>query len=336
MSTRETRTIIVTLSISIGLAACGTEADLADDSAVTEEGALQLAYVNLGSKYAIGSMGDDALARATGVIRSNEGTCGVTFISKHYGITAGHCTDGGPTPLPVGLYETSTLTASQINAHAAVDKSLGWPNWKVPTLLGSPGYKVSGVGCFVVRDCRTNHLLNCPTASNTDIAMLHCPSRSGARAGWVRAWRETENPEPVGTKVRVRWYHEIVNLSTTPGTSQDWLHYGKYDSATHLTENFHYTYSHQMIPLDANTGSVTAILTNGNGQTNVSVCHGTSGSGAFASVFGVYYLLGPMVTASSASTLLCQNPSASNTSNYVASQHARAFGYLPEVQQDRF
>jgi hypothetical protein len=341
MSTREARRIIVTFSLSIGMAACGMEGDLTDDSAVTAGDELQYTYVNvLGAQFAIGGLGDDALMRATGVIKSNQGTCGITFISKHYGITAGHCTDGGPNPLPVASYQTTNLTAAKIFTHATVDKSAGWPNWRVPTPLTSgDGYVLNGaVGCFKVRDCRTASLLNCPTTTNTDIAMLHCPSRSGARAGWVRVWREFENREPIGTRVRVRWYHEIVNLSTVAGNSQDWLHYGKYDSTTHLTENFHYTYNHQMVPLDTNVGSVKSFVTgSGNGQASTPSCHGTSGSGALAPVFSTYYLLGPIVTMTDAGSVLCQNPSNSNNlTNYVNSERTRAFGLLPEVQQDRF
>lgn len=341
MSPNAVKVPVLALSVVILSGGCGpleTE-ELEPDSSETN-GELQAVYVNLNSYYAVGPKGDDALARATGSMWTSEGTCGLTFISKHYAITAGHCVTGETSPITVSTYETTNLSPLRISAQATVDKSGGWPKWRMPTRLGAAdNYNVSSFLCAVVRNCHSSPTVSCPTTTGTDIAMLFCPLRPVARQGWMPVWGETHAPETTATNLRLRWYHEIVALSTTQGQSQDWLHYGMYDDKTHLKENFHYSFKHQLIPLDTyspNAGSK-RILAVGSTlvDTNIAVCHGTSGSGAVSEVNGVPYLLGPMKTGNNTTTVLCQPANGTPVSSYVRSGYATPFGKLTEVRSDR-
>lgn len=213
-----------------------------------------------------------------------------------------------------------------------------WPfYWRANTLSSSDGYVVNNgngpMDCYVKRRCDVAYgpLIDCdPNALNSpyqesdldevDIAVLECPSRVSIMGNDAKsvtlASSDDGNTSDDGDFIEVFWFHEVVDLyagsgnggSTTP--YNNFVHYLWYDY-DELGENYHYYtkhQNHQLIPLRSrwrngirykSLGFGTGVY-NKEVNTNVPICHGTSGSGAFKKrgSDGAIHYLGPMRTGS--------------------------------------
>jgi len=266
-------------------------------------------------------------------VDGSEGNCGATFITPHYAITAAHCLrDSSIGTLPSGAPNTSYLfrirqvTLSNtvgtpfqnaVKAQAKVRYRSGqsaWPHWEREASMSSTYYAVQDHTCSLARRCndgKNGQRYMCPTnirhqvpTTQADIALVYCPGRQ-ATASWTAvetADVEATNAGGDGRSIEVRWFHEVLELSThnlTRGTiANNFAHYAFYDTDPEKPlawrDNFHYrapyaTFDYFPIitrysarngdigyPLEA-TGRMSPTLT----YMNASVCHGTSGSGVF-------------------------------------------------------
>ncbi|MFZ5892349.1 MAG: trypsin-like serine protease [Myxococcota bacterium] len=295
------------------------------------EGAIQWAYVS-SSQTAVGkgahlvtSWGSGRKAKSVGYVRpfSNtwshsglESTCGATFISDRYAITAAHCVDKWNLPT---CYSSSaspgsalkvvqvTTTSLDINEYGQQSVVTGeWPAWtRADPLTSGEGYTLTEHTCYVRARCDnqsgTNPDLhfgrcNCPDDSANfngqvvDIALLYCPNRSKVGSNWseVASTAETTN-----TSVESWWFHEVPDLSIDQNPfplyqpAYNYQHY--YLLQDDRTQNWHYNsqnHTLQLLPIVSHmdvSGQDYYITAAGTtyASTNISICHGTSGSGVF-------------------------------------------------------
>ncbi len=231
------------------------------------------------------SMGDDLkvtgavimpLRDGTGKVRVNSASvplrasCGVTFISPHYAVTAAHCVDSGSIPNPatdlltVEQYDISSLSAAKIAASSVVTG--GFPNYTRPQLTEADGYKVTKyTQCKLVQRCGDyGPRIGCNTTS--DVALIHCADRS-VFGRWIPV-AHTDNGTGL---VEMPWFHEVVDmLLDDPGPApvlqvpEDptyfqrvfaWMarkdrydHYTVYRGEATADQNYHYT-AQQLLPL---------------------------------------------------------------------------------------
>lgn len=287
----------------------------------------------------------DTKGRATGAIRYKtaagwHASCGATFISPHFAITAGHCVAAEylaieRTPFAIEQYDTTQLDLDALRAQAHVAGV--WPDFHRPRRLDArDGYHVQRIeDCVVTR-----------RNVDADIALLRCPSR--ASTDWVRVATSDDGRGAV----EVRWFYELLNLSITgedrPDQPRDnWQHYGLFTEPAAL-QNYHYFHSaadrdHQLLPLQSThtAGGVAYRRTGDFGSrtnyfTNVPVCHGTSGSGVF--IAGTDDFLGPIAAGRFTRTLcdVLNDPAPSRmASGYPRRIYSARLEALPEVQRDR-
>jgi len=156
---------------------------------------------------------------ATLLSPSGGGNCGLTYISKHYAITAAHCVDqnwssafatnGGFT---VKQILTTNLFPLFVEGQAN-GTSGTFPNWTTTQLDSSLGYVVTPTTCKVLWRCDSRYGPRvCPPLDGAnfkevDIALIHCPNRAATSYVQVNAG----NP-PVGSAVQTIWFHEILAL----------------------------------------------------------------------------------------------------------------------------
>lgn len=297
---------------------------------------------------------DSRAARSEGVIRalSPDGTyafsCGVTFITPHFGITAAHCVDSESFDIDwnnssdprddkfvvqqfdtgairAGLDAGNPLTAWTLLLHSIVNGT--FPNYSQPNKLGClNGYCITGH----YRECRVRYRCssrfgneNCPDAAkddDVDIAMIHCADRPSS-AAWADVTSANDKP---GQSIDVHWYHELLNMpmdaSDPNGPADGFEHYTAYNPPQNnphpaRRNNFHYSHGdqHQMIPLVSSTfpsGTPYKVLNTWSetSSTNAYGCHGTSGSGVFFRNSVAF--LGPVTTGGSPiAGRLCNDPS---------------------------
>jgi hypothetical protein len=297
------------------------------------------------------------MAKATAAIRMTNNsngaihaTCGATFVSRNYAVTAAHC-------VSAIIFQTGLLTLEEINVTqldsnevSAYSTVVGtWPNWQPAGRL-TTGYSIRNSLCTVQRRCSNfwGTRQACPIAEDADIALIHCPNRLNTD----RALTTAEiAPFPVDIDdqatltVNTWWFHEVYNLPVEDDGTERWQHYGRYISGQ-PNNNFHYR-PHQLVPLLSywfpdGTKYKTVPF---NGATlnsmDTPVCHGTSGSGVFAGDSNV--LLGPAISAGNHSQIgnrLCDRfnalqPGGDNT-RYIRGAITAAFVTgSPEVLANR-
>jgi len=358
---------LLLVSMTLLLGACGTDDESEPNLAVIRNG-VQLVWV--ANTEAATTRGVNLLressrsrkGRATGnlILPQSTGvkyTCGVTFISHQYAITAAHCLDSGTTTLTTNFtvqqYDTTQLDLNAFSTQSRVSGT--WPNFqRVNKLTAAQGYKkLPPQTCRLVRRCSYGRT-GCPFTQDIDIALLRCSARSKTELNWVPV--STSNDS--GTQnVDIWWFHEVVNLSTSAthivpyAPANNWNNYGLYPANGDLTQNYHYWHSsvdtdHDLLPLiskqSANGVKYKGLGHEGSSITrmNIPVCHGTSGSGVFRSsadeVLGVVSNFGTVFERNG--TTLCEDMTTSSLeqgSGYTQRQYAAAFQSLSEVSGDR-
>jgi len=292
---------------------------------------LQSKYLNtmFSGVFAVtGGLGDTRQARSTAVLKARNPTpnipfnsCGATFVSPHFAVTAAHCVQGmglnvvSPSDLFLEEVKIGNLDASEFSAYQNITGTWGeGVGWGHGTL--TQGYQTTRFNqCRVVRRC--SHNANdpsgvCPFNATVDIALIHCPDRTGTFAFSpdvveliapqlpAAVWDQTNQA------LNVWWFHELYELPIEPGPPSPpdrWEHYGRRGLEN---QNFHYTTWHQVIPLlsffhpvpiNGQPQPLRVIGANGNFPnemvSNAPACHGTSGAGVFANDSIVF--LGPVV-----------------------------------------
>jgi len=300
--------------------------------------ALQLGYtpnVNLVTR----ELGGTTMAQASAALRLTNikpgvpfGSCGITFVSKHYAVTAAHCVDHIPIrgrvtveEIDLGDYDPNEFFASLIVQGT-------WPNF-VPTARLTSAYAASRMhGCIVTRRCDPNEggRQACPIAENADIALVKCTERlktdyaRTTHALAIDGW-PTDVDDQLNMFINVWWFHELYAMPTEDDGSDRWAHYGALTTGQE-SQNWHYLYDHQLLPLlsfsfDDGTQYHTLTSTHATRNTTTApACHGTSGSGVFLN--GANIFLGPVITAgadSQASGRLCDRFDAVGTQQRLAS-----------------
>ena len=251
-------------------------------------------------------------------------TCGMTFISPHFAVTAAHCVESGDTnrdgviekPLPEGTWFwiqyldlDDNLALSRILDQAEVEGT--WPSYERQSGLASHELSAIWDVCTLQYRCAFSRTASCPsTVPNVDIALLQCLNRAGP-------WATMATNVGFGSEVEVWWFHEVLNLPPEDGTGWPpdrhehytiWPGYNK-------GNNYHYqrmrptggAFDYQLIPLvsrkylhfgdDPFPYQVTLANNNlTNWESDIQgACHGTSGSGVFEQ--NTSNLLGPVATA---------------------------------------
>jgi hypothetical protein len=271
-------------------------------------------------------------------------SCGVTFISKHFAITAAHCVQGfgidrnntvdaGDDLISVLQFDMrSFITANGNNPWQAQARLFQqsqvtgtWPNYQ----RNSP--MACGVGyCITMADmqCRVKFRCAFPTPADnggdcpigvagTDIAMLQCPNRPA-----TYPYSHVAPTEALNAPIDIHWYHEMLNMplyaADNVGPTGGWDHYGHYDTTVSgpfgRLNNYHYSQNRgQILPLISSqfpNGAHYKITSTGGSAswTDAFGCHGTSGSGVFQA--GTTNFYGPVLTANTSATngRLCIDP----------------------------
>lgn len=272
---------------------------------------LQLSYIPWATLA--GSNVGTAMTDVTGVIRGRNisptvpfGSCGMTWVSKHYGVTAAHC-----------VKHLAIRQMSLIVEQVYLGELDSTEFWNYATVLGdwSTGWRPGGTltrgyatrrftGCYVSRRCDTRNggRQSCPITDEADIALIKCPGRTDTEhaqttGDLAQFGLPADVDDLVTLNVDTWWYHELYLLPTEDDGTERWSKYGKYGGETVANQNWHYTREHQVLPLLSHqhpTGELyrtvptTRTMLN---ETDTPICHGTSGSGVFIS--GTNYLLGP-------------------------------------------
>lgn len=273
------------------------------------------------------------------------GSCGSTFVSPHYAITAGHCVDKLRLGETVELEEIEISTLNWIELLDYVSVSGTWPEWSVGRL--TTGYEVTSYDCELRRLCYGAQNGDCPLANtDVDLALLWCPQRQrstfAVTTDALTPWgTPTYIDEIVRLPVDVWWYHEVYDLPIEEEQTDYWTHYGLKRA---YKDNWHYQKKHQLLPLlSAGSPAGGTYLSNGLRGDLVTIdtpgCHGTSGSGVFLDGFnlllGVVSTFGPDVPPG----VLCDRtdlPSGGDHMRYVRARDTAAFvKNATEVYQDR-
>jgi len=234
------------------------------------------------------------------------GTCGVTFVSPSYAVTAAHCvnsTTADLQQLEVEMYRSSSalewnyLVAAQLNGR--------FPEFSHAELGAADGYQMARFGCTLVSRCSEQYggRFACPldASPNADAALLRCDGAPGKLYGWV----ELADTDEATAEVFMPWKHEIYVGPNDPGS--DFMnHYVLAGNAPE--ENYHYfgtdQFGHrqnQLLPLVsldlvAGVPHRKVAISSESVITDVLGCHGSSGSGALQpSRDGRFQLLGPMI-----------------------------------------
>lgn len=258
------------------------------------------------------------------------GTCGVTFISPHYAVTAAHCVesknipDPPNNPLTVRQYDVTNANLLALNSAALIKGT--YPNYQPlsTAMKDVPGYQSTALSCKLVSRCATSWLpspaYNCDFAG--DIAMLYCGDRASSAP-----WLPVASSDPLVGPVEMYWFHELLSpipLDQPPAGSPtvDFDRYQHYtllnatssDKLAAQKNNWHYIGSptNALLPLKSvpwSNGTPRRRLNST--QTDLFGCHGTSGSGVLQrNGSGELELLGPVSTGGSwAQSRLCNHPS---------------------------
>ena len=252
------------------------------------------------------------------------GTCGVTFISPHYAITASHCVANENAFDPANqtfTVRTFDITAANLGS-LYYDSNLAgsFPNY---TTIGTrmdlePGYHSTPFGCHIAARCgfsengETSSDFNC--GFNADVTMLYCPSRPST------TWLNVAGSDPGTGAVETYWFHEIVNAPTSTGSTDptDSSLFTHYTTLSSQPSNWHYLAAptNVLVPVKSIpwSGGVARKRLGPDSSdarwTDLFGCHGTSGSGVLQrDANGNLELLGPVHHGNWGGTL-CNSPNA--------------------------
>ncbi|HMJ11759.1 MAG TPA: trypsin-like serine protease [Polyangiaceae bacterium] len=360
-------TRVATVLSMIGfVAACGSTVETLSEGEIAEQTqAVQANFPALRYMEIITDNTNSPQSRSTGAVRTTNldaftphVSCGATFVSKHYAVTAAHCVANlalNTQSVVVEEYKLQQMNWLQVFFVSEV--SGNWPNWTDSGDI-TFGWSVVPQSCRVKRRCDASFggVQNCPAGVGTDvdIALLECPGRPA-----TSQYALTSSASDM-TDVETWWFHEVLNLPTHKENSQYWEHYGKFPppmnpadpaSLRNRADNWHYRVRHQLFPLKSSTrplpGGGTAnyrsiVQEPKETWTDTPVCHGTSGSGSFARGSTLFY--GPMVHASGMlegeDMTLCHPmdtaPAGTSLSGHVRGSITHAFvTNSPEVMADR-
>jgi hypothetical protein len=138
-------------------------------------------------------------------------TCGVTFISSHFAITAAHCVDGTDLPSTSDMFSVeqfdisavpwSTVTASENETDSFFT---GSPGYTFAQLTAAQGYKVTRYNqCHVYSRCSYDNV-NCSDMS--DVALIRCDDRP-----WFSPSIPVAASDDQQSGVSMEWYHEVYS-----------------------------------------------------------------------------------------------------------------------------
>jgi hypothetical protein len=276
------------------------------------------------------------------------GTCGVTFISPHYAITASHClTDDNAYDPAAQTFTVRTFDITEADlGRLFFDSNLSgeFPNFDtIGTLMDhEPGYHAYSHPCHIRARCAYDGGSG-PSASDyncgfvADVTLLYCEERSN-EAPWLNVATDTGSGP-----VEMYWFHEIVNApaeagSTDPTDISLWNYYT--NLAIDRSKNWHYLAAPtnvlvpvMSIPWSGGTPR-TRLGADINGMwTDLFGCHGTSGSGVLQrNSSGDLELLGPVHAGSDwARDQLCNEVTAAEGERSVSYESNASVRKLTEL-----
>lgn len=355
---------LLTLSCGVVLS-CGDPGGWDAETGSFQDG-VQADWENIGNGYWSVALEDDAAEPRrlmTGVVLgevklqvldhnpkwitiTGRATCGMTFVSPTYGVTAAHCVDSFDIgeQFTVQQLDTRQLSRNAVNAQASVvgsGLSGYWPAWEhATTMTANAGYRVTERACTVARRCSTadGGRYQCPFSEESDIALIHCPDRLR-----LQPFADTMSSNPsLGSDIEVDWYHEVVDLPMYDDGSEYWDHYGGRDDSNPYFRSWHYRpQGHQVLPLisrtfaDGTPYSLTVTSPNSL-QYDTPICHGTSGSGVFLA--GTTTVLGAALSSGTLSGRLCHpmDQTTPGTANFSSTRpvHAHKLATTKEARSD--
>ncbi len=324
-------TLASVLTLSLGLIACATEdetplASLEQPVLLEKEGvyydveltptgsralamqaeAVTVANLELGT-ITIQEPGDTSSNPATRTVPFL-GSCGLTFVSEHYAITAGHCLTQADPDLPV---EVRVIRPQpNFNWQSTTTISGTFPHfkhrWEKGTAAGRSRYGSKSFSCALKVRCyvdpnRGVEHHNCNIGMDdvgfaassdqevrdaSDVALVYCNEPLGKRYGMVEVAQE----DLPGTDLLMPWFHEVYDRPSAPAAAAQFQksYVDLKGGYAGKANNYHYVGGpdvNQLIPLvSAEAGQWKRSSTGDPNlqeivHTNLQGCHGTSGSG---------------------------------------------------------